>query len=157
MAKKDINFNLFWKYFYPENNPPYARYDVDYFDDHVEKFVGEIYNVTVDDLLRLTEEELNCVPSYWLYHWTWCHGDCDNKLSPNDFFHLVEAKREEYKAIDIALLREVQSFLKAHKQFSTQEMQQALSISYEEFLKVAYWLIVNGKVQYRDNQYFVVG
>lgn len=155
--KSDIPFDIFWKQYYPENHPPYALVSEDYFDNHLDMYVGDIHKVTLDDLLGLSEEELNCVPTYWLYHWTWCHAECDNELSPMDLFNAVNSKREKYKVIGIGLLREVHTFLKLHRQFSANEMQMILGISYEKFLKVTYWLIVNGKVQYRGNQYYVVG
>ena len=157
MAKQDIPFELFWKWYYPEKNPPLARVAEKDYDSHLDEFIGKVYNITIDDILSLSEEELLFVPAEWLYQWTWCHAESNNPISPVEFFRLVEAKRGKYKILDIALLRALQSFIKTHKHFTARELQQALKITYDSFLGVVLWLVHSGKVQYREKQYWVVG
>ena len=161
MAKSDIPFDLFFEKYYPEgrliehidlsktsNAQEYAKAMNDYFD--------MMERVTLEDLQSLTEEELNCVPTSWLYDWHHCKTHYFADGEPEKFIDGVYKKREEYRKIDEYIERKSYQFCKLHRVFTAKEMQEELGITYEEFLALEYCLILKGRLRYQDGQYFVI-
>ena len=157
MAKKDIPWELFWERYYPEkyfqgvidmtnihSNQEYA--------DAMDAFLEPIFAVTFEDIQSLTDEELNCIPTPWLYDWLRCHmGEGE------EFIEELREKRELYKkSMQNDQYRKVKEYMKAHTFFTSPEAQEALSLSHEEFLAIAYNLIIEGHIRYQNGQYIVI-
>lgn len=161
MAKSDVPFRLFFEKYYPEgrlvehinlskthNVQDYAKALNDYFDI--------MERVTLEDLQSLTEEELNCVPTPWLYDWHHCKVHYFAEGEPEKFIDGIYQKREEYKTIYEKKRCTALRFCVRHKRFTAKKMQEKLGVSFEEFLALAYWLVTRGYVQFENGTYTTV-
>ena len=97
MAKSDIPFDFFFERYYPERSFDGA---IDLTKIHTPQeyatamnaFFDVIFAVTLEDIQSLTDEELNCVPTPWLYDHLHCHmGEGE------EFIEELREKREMYK------------------------------------------------------------
>lgn len=122
----------------------------------MEKYFDDIFSVTFEDLKSLTAEELNLIPEFWLYDWLHCQWHYCPDGEPEKFIEDIHFRRKEWRmTYDIYDIygREVHAFIREHEQFTAQEMQEALGITYEEFLAIAYWFITRGCVQFENGTY----
>ena len=157
MAKKDIPWELFWERYYPEHSFVGA---IDMTKIHsnqeyaaaMDAFFEPIFAVTLEDIQGLTGEELNCVPTPWLYDWLHCHTG-----EGEEFIEELQKKREEYKnSMQFEQARRACAHVRGYEAFTFQTVQEDLSLSYEGFLAVTYNLILEGLVKYQNGQYIVI-
>ena len=150
MAKKDIPWDLFFERYYPERSLDMTKiHSGQDYAAATEAFFEPIFAVTFDDLQSLTQEELNCLPTSWLYDWCHCHMG-----EGADFIDKLRYKREQYKTLLCCeQYRKVRAFMKEHNTFSSCEIEAALLLSHEEFFGIAYNLIIEGLVRYREGRY----
>lgn len=158
MGKENIPFELFRERKFYEGRPvevidirkcksgkEYAAVMEKYFDD--------IFSVTLEDLKSLTAEEINSIPDFWLYDWLHCQGHYSAEGEIEKFIEGIHLKRREGKRLFTSRKQQVYSFFNGREQFTAQEMQDELRLSYEEFIQIAYWLIAFKYVQFKDGIY----
>ena len=152
MAKSDIPFDMFFEKYFPE----------DRHGEHIDTVAQNEYfdvmeRITLEDLQSLTPEELNCIPMSWLYDWHHCKAHYFAKGEPEKFIDNIYKKREEHKKIDTYLQVLAYAFSRERKQFTAKEVLAIhTEISFEEFLKIAYFLITHGFVRFKDGLYTVI-
>ena len=157
MAKSDIPFDFFFERYYPERSFVGA---IDMAKIHSEQeyasamdaFFNTIYAVTMEDIQSLTDEELNCVPTPWLYDWLHCHmGEGE------EFIEELQKKRKDYKnCMQFGSAQRAHAYMRRYETFTFQKIQEDLSLSYDGFLAIAYNLILEGLVKYQNGQYIVI-
>ena len=161
MAKENIPFELFRERKFYEGRPvevidiSKCRTGKEY-AAVMEKYFDDIFSVTFEDLKSLTQEELNCIPEFWLWDWIHCQGHYSADGELEKFIKDIHLKRKEGRKVFEAYGSKAYAFIREHESFTAQEMQEALGITYEEFLAIAYWLITRGKVSYEENLYTVL-
>ena len=154
MAQSKIPFDFFFERYYPEHNFVGA---IDMTKIHSEQeyavamnaFFDMIYAVTLEDIQGLTDEELNCVPTPWLYDWLHCHmGEGE------EFIEELQKKRKNYKnCMQLGSAQRARARMRRYETFTFQEVQEDLSLSYDRFLAIVYNLIIQGIVRYQDGYY----
>lgn len=148
MAKRDIPFDLFFERYYPKHGRRHIT-------SEPSDFFKAIDAVSLDDLQTLSDEEMNCIPTGWLYDWLHCNSA--KYLSADEYIEKICQKKQEQASLSPRQFPQLFNFIKRRKAFTAEEAIQATGSERDIFLGVMYSLFVSGKAKYHNGEYAING